>query len=111
MLIDGVEVEEKYEGHQTSHGLRHHVLRSGVLMKVSPWKQEGSQRNSQQQGDDERRSPEPPFPSLNSPEVGAKDFGLRVPAFTHRFCFVQSQRYLLSVTFLQVPASGARSFE
>ena len=35
MLIDGVEVEEKYEAHQAAHGLRHHVLRVEILVKVS----------------------------------------------------------------------------
>src|SRR5690349_21000757 len=48
VLVDGVKVEQKNQGHQAAKRLRHHVLRSEVLMEISAGEQEGGQRYRQQ---------------------------------------------------------------
>jgi hypothetical protein len=83
MLIDGVKVEEENQAHQPAHSLRQNVNGVEILMKVRAGKQKRGQPDGEQQSNDERRGPEPPFAPLDPAEVGARGPDLCASRFAH----------------------------
>ncbi len=72
VLVDRVQIEQEHQADETSDCLREHILRVKILWRGLIWKQEGGQCRGEQQRDDGRRYPQPPFSALDLPEIRAE---------------------------------------
>ncbi len=95
-VIDGVEIEEKHQTHQSADGLRKNalaILVIGISTKLRLRKKKRSQPNCEQKSDGNSGCPQPPFSALDPLKVGANELGRLVGFGTAQiFVLTKSQK-------------------